>query len=470
MPLIRICLAFLLGLCINTVASIHWSHCDAVLFAASKFNTISTHHGPLFLSIVASSGVCEWKIYARPGYRVLMEVVESSLPSRCDAVYNISVHEGTLVWRTLLGSWCGQQTPTFQSSSSTLTIKFNSVIIDSDYGFSIRYKQITDNSGRIRSLLPAAYVRKTAWKSPKSRPPMQTVATTPSNKEVTSACSPVPVTVAVTEQEEILPCPSGQLNIQCFWRLTTQALNDSNFKVQVNIVSGNDDKRQYPCKDGYLQAFDGSPSTSPLLGKWCGQAIVTLVSSGQDLYLEYTAGTSVCYHDFKVLYVASRKTPRPSTASRRTSVNSIATVVGTVFGVVVLLLILITVTIFCTVYKKKKMATYDPHLETDPVYAVIGKSTTKSTFFINLPTVSETVCQPILPARDGCSAGTTLTSCCHTTVEKDGTSEAVDCEDPVDQGCSKATSDEGMWTSERTKSLSNVYGDLPTTHPSTTTC
>ncbi|XP_067664520.1 CUB and sushi domain-containing protein 2-like [Haliotis asinina] len=469
MPLTTGCLAFLLSFCISAVSSVHWSHCDAVAFASSKFNKLSTHHGPLFLSIVANSGTCEWRIYARPGYNVLMEVMESSLPPRCDSVHNISVTEGTYVWRNLLGSWCGQQTPTFRSSSSTLSIKFNSIIISNDYGFSVRYKQIPHNTGKTRSLLPTARARQNAWRSPPAidPPPMQTVGTTPANKVRTWTCSLVPIPIVVTEQEQVLPCPTGQLNIQCCWRLTTQALNNSDFNVHVNIVSDHDDDRPHQCKDAYVQAFDGSPSTSRLLGRWCGQAIATAVSSGQELYLEYYSGKFGNDRDFKVIYVATKKTQLPLLASGESSARSLSTVVGTVFGVVVLLIVITAVVIFCTMYKRKKMATYEPHVETDPVYAAIVKSTRKSSdLFINLPTVSETVYRPTLSALECCTAGNMLSA---TAVKKGGVSKSADFSDPAGDGCGKVISDEERWTSERTESMSNVYGDLPTIHSSNTT-
>ncbi|PFX28545.1 Tolloid-like protein 2 [Stylophora pistillata] len=288
------------------------SGCPAIIPGASA----GVIYSPNFPWSYTAYSSCDWRIEAPSGERVHLKFIRFHVGyySNCDYSY-VEVRDG--YYNSLLGKYCGSQIPaSVSSSSNSLTVKFRSSYATYS-GFLALYQ--------------------TGYSFPTDAPAYRPFY--PTTRSAYHSCSShSSETTFYLESSSSTTIRSGYGG---FWN-TRAPYSSCTFKISTetgyNLELTLDAMNVYSCSScscGYLKVRDGSSSSDPLLGEYCGTVNYgTVTSTGNHLYVDFNSDSS-------------RTSFRATVRSRRgSSVNVAAIVVPIVVAVV--LFSIIFVVIKCT--------------------------------------------------------------------------------------------------------------------------
>lgn len=263
---------------------------------------------------------CDWYIQAPRWKKIKLTFIRFNLEYDSDCLDDyVEVLDGYPHHR--IGKYCGSQIPTsIYSSSNSLTVKFRSDSYNSYSGFLALYQ--------------------TGYSFPTNAPAWITYRPVyPTTRSAYHSCSSH--SSAITFYLESSSSTTIKSDYGGFWN-TRAPYSSCTFKISTetgyNLELTLDAMNMYSCYScscGYLKVRDGSSSSDPLLGEYCGTVNYgTVTSTGNHLYVDFNSDSSG---------TSFRATVR---SRRGSSVNVAAIVVPIVVAVV--LFSIIFVVIKCT--------------------------------------------------------------------------------------------------------------------------
>lgn len=291
------------------------SGCPAIIPGASA----GVIYSPNFPWSYTAYSSCDWRIEAPSGERVNLKFIRFYVGyySNCDYSY-VEVRDG--YYNLLLGKYCGSQIPaSVSSSSNSLTVKFRSSYATYS-GFLALYQ--------------------TGYNFPTDAPAWTTYRpvypTTPSAYHICSSySSETAFYLESSSSTTIRSGDGGYWNTRapyssCTFKISTK--KGYNLELSLDNMSMNSCSS---CSCGYLKVRDGSSSSDPLLGVYCGSlSYGTVTSTGNHLFVVFHSDYSV--NSF-----------RATVRSRRGSSVNVAAIVVPIVVAVVLFSIIFAV-IKCT--------------------------------------------------------------------------------------------------------------------------
>ena len=92
-------------------------------------------------------------------------------------------------------------------------------------------------------------------------------------------------------------------NVHCSWRIEA----DPDYVIRFTIQALSMQECEPNCNCDYLEVFNGSSSSSPSLGKWCGQDTPDLLSSGTNMFVIMRTNLFISDKGFKAVYSSIHK-------------------------------------------------------------------------------------------------------------------------------------------------------------------
>ncbi|XP_071091816.1 cubilin-like [Haliotis cracherodii] len=238
---------------------------------------------------------CTWTI-STDYTRIKINVIETDIEYSSTCTYDyVKVYDGQQ--SSLIGKFCGTQTPTFYSSGSFATIMFHSDSSQTGKGFKLAYTGGDDfrpcGSNDLTAYMSSSYL--TSPNYPYNYPN----------------------------------------NAGCSWSIDT---GDSDLVVYVDVIAS-DVEFSYSCSYDYYEFFDGSVDTDTLLGKYCGSSLPTKHSSGQYMLIKFHSDGSNTGTGFKLSYQAKERDSFPDLDP----VNIGAIIGGSIAGFVLIVIICVLI-------------------------------------------------------------------------------------------------------------------------------
>ncbi|XP_071111145.1 cubilin-like [Haliotis cracherodii] len=211
---------------------------------------------------------CHWTIYAPANTNIQVKVRNFNPfirpmypPKTCDADY-VEIYDGNYdeTGSSATGRWCGQYSTDYISSGHIITARFHSGIINKYRGIQIILKAGHFSASRTTDL--SAYF---------------------SAQYITSPNYP-------------FYYPS---NIEPSWKIDAGEHNQVEIKVIFSHLESS-----VGCQNDYVEAFDGSDSKAPSLGRWCGGTEPNKTSSGTVMFLKFKSNSRVVDSGFSIKYTA----------------------------------------------------------------------------------------------------------------------------------------------------------------------
>lgn len=248
------------------------SGCPSIIPGASA----GVIYSPNFPWSYPLSRSCEWRIRAPWGQRVHLKFIKFNLETSsfsCEFDY-VEVLDK---YNTQLGKYCGSDIPSSISSSSSLTVKFNSDYSNAFSGFLLLYQ--------------------TGYSFPTGAPVWTTyrpyTSTTVQYHSCSSYSSETSVYVESTSSTSIRSDYDDYLKTRapyssCTFKISTKKGYNLKFSLETMYMPG-----CYSCSCGYLKVRDGSSSSDPLLGEYCGSVSSgTVTSTGNHLFVVFNSDYS----------------------------------------------------------------------------------------------------------------------------------------------------------------------------------
>ncbi|XP_046553788.1 cubilin-like [Haliotis rubra] len=345
----------------------------------------------------ASNEDCRWTITAStPDMMVRIEVIDSDIYSQ-DETYATCVPDGVEGFNgrfTLFGkilTWCGPSLPTFQSSSSTITIFFFTEASSLRRGFKLAYFETKEryHCGGILNITTTDYTTITSPNYPgpyRDHQDCRWVIHAPANTNIEARIRNTSIETDSSSQctygfldiydvvrstlsgagrfcgdddtdyissghiivvrfysdglfsrykgfqmqlkaghfkafdtEELTASYSRKYiyspnypfyypsNAEVGWKITA----DEDYSVTIDFMEfglENSDS----CTSDYLEAFDGSDSNAPSLGRWCGESKPNATSTGSVMFLKFKSDSSGVDRGFKIEYTVQYKSKHSS--------------------------------------------------------------------------------------------------------------------------------------------------------------
>ncbi|XP_041361173.1 bone morphogenetic protein 1-like [Gigantopelta aegis] len=275
-------------------------------------NLIASSSGGLIISPghpnrYPSNMYCWWRITTEDSKaKVRLEVLNSNIESSYHCMADsVEVYDGPDNSTKRLGSFCGGQTPTYESKGQTMFVEFITNLNINDNGFRLKYSE--------------------------SR------SCTPGYTEDLYADS----------QFRYLESPNYPQyypnNFECGWRIN---VNVSYFVELVALTFKLE--RTDGCSYDYLEVRDGDSKKARLLGRFCGLSKPILFSSGLHLYLHFKSDGSHSDAGFRFQYRATDTKQADDTRTVYLTTVMVSTTSLLVFIAVALILV------FCIIKLKQK--------------------------------------------------------------------------------------------------------------------
>ncbi|XP_067664502.1 cubilin-like [Haliotis asinina] len=278
-------------------------HCGGSLnITSSDYTTLTSpnYPGPYY-----NHQDCTWVIQAPSNMNIKAQIRDSYIEpgSPCGFDY-LEIYDGVMSRDSSSGRFCGNNDADYISSGHIITVRFHSDSATRYKGFQMYLK-----AGQFRVSgtmeLSASFF----------------------NDDIYSPNYP-------------FDYPS---KAEVSWRIT--AAEDNTVTIHV-MKSGLENS--YGCTKDYMEAFDGTDSNAPSLGRWCGKSKPVKSSSGPVLFLKFKSDSSGVDRGFQVAY--------SSNFNYKSSDSHVGAIVGgSVGGAACLLCIISAIGIF--IYKRGQSTT-----------------------------------------------------------------------------------------------------------------
>ena len=246
---------------------------------------------------------CHWILQADAGKVLQITVVDMELDSglpTCGGdsvkIYNavIDVTVANAYNAALVGTMCGPvrllPEKVLRTTTNGATVSFRSDAFTQYAGFRLSFRQTSPESP-----LPSTAAPLVNFASP-------------------SPCRGRINTLTAEEfQMSSFTSPNygpGTTSDTCAWLITTNGDNRNNERIRLIV----DDFQVGPaganlaCEGNYVRVYDGSSSSAPLMGRFCGDFIYQqMLSSGSSLYIEFGSAANAQGRGFKVSFKAECK-------------------------------------------------------------------------------------------------------------------------------------------------------------------
>ncbi|XP_071111122.1 cubilin-like isoform X1 [Haliotis cracherodii] len=298
-------------------------HCGGTLnITTADYTTVTS---PNYPGPYPNRENCIWIIYAPANTNIEAKVrntkIESTTPCRYDY---LQIFDGMGSSVSDPGRYCGDDNIDYTSSGHIITVRFHS---DS----SMRHKGF-------QMLLKAGHFRASE----------------------TMELSASYFTAYILSPNYPFNYPS---NTESSWKITA----GRDYTVMIEVKESSIES-SFGCLSDFVEAFDGSDSNAPSLGRWCGQSEPLKTSSGSVMFLKFKSDSSGVDRGFKIKYT------KEYNPSHDFDTNVGAIVGGSIGGSVLMLLIMSGIAIF--IYKKNQRI---PTTNV-PVYYTVGQVPTVSNF------------------------------------------------------------------------------------------
>ncbi|XP_046376216.2 dorsal-ventral patterning tolloid-like protein 1 [Haliotis rufescens] len=197
---------------------------------------------------------CSYTIIGPPNTMIHVKVTDSSLSSGslCEGVY-VKAYDGD----TLVTVWCSKQRPEFQTQNNELNLRFATDGSTPYKGFNLTYFATSDPYKCENQLVATRAIQ--LFSSPNF--PLQ-----------------------------------YQNNEDCIWAIST---SEKNIKLTVELLRL---QGGTGCPYDYVAIYDGSTTSSLVIGRLCFMDTPTLTSSGSDVLVRFHSDDSLSFTGFQMSY------------------------------------------------------------------------------------------------------------------------------------------------------------------------
>ncbi|XP_067667453.1 cubilin-like [Haliotis asinina] len=230
--------------------------CGKANYTLSDTSTNYTLTSPGYPKGYNGKANCPYSITGPPNTMIHVKVTDSSLSTGpfCDSAY-VNVYDG----KKLLTVWCSRQKPEFQTTGNQLNLRFIANGSSRYKGFNLTYFATT---------------------APYSCGNQLTASTT-------------------TDYLRSPNYPLGyQNNEDCQWKITTSEKNIRVEFIEMSLQGGRN------CDHDYVAVYDGSSTSTQMLGKLCSTATPSFTSSGSSVFIHFHTDASESHNGFKIKYTA----------------------------------------------------------------------------------------------------------------------------------------------------------------------
>ncbi|XP_046548873.1 deleted in malignant brain tumors 1 protein-like [Haliotis rubra] len=235
-------------------------------FRCGGIVNVTTNEDTILAGPFLNSQDCRWTIRAPTGTNIQVNITNVKIifppaSSKCDMGY-LELYDGNNDGSTTPGRWCGRHDSQYISSGNTITARMNSGGTDRYEGLQIYMK---------------------AGHFPVS-----------SNKILSASV----LDEYLTSPNYPFDCPRIT---ESTWKIEGGDLD--NWKIKITVLNSTLDNSD-GCDNDYVEAFDGSDSNAPSLGRWCGENTPTKTGSASTMFLKFKSNsTHNLGRGFKIRYV-----------------------------------------------------------------------------------------------------------------------------------------------------------------------
>ncbi|XP_046374886.2 deleted in malignant brain tumors 1 protein-like isoform X2 [Haliotis rufescens] len=226
---------------------------------------VTTSRATILTGPYLNSQDCHWTIHAPANTNIQInvtnvEVVFTPPSPTCDLGY-LELYDGTNTGLSTPRRWCGKHDADYISSGNILTARLNSGATNRYRGLQM-YLQAGHFDGSTNTILSAAVV----------------------DQYITSPNYP-------------FDCPRIT---ESSWKIEG---GDNIFQINIVVKNSSLDLSD-GCQNDYVEAFDGSDTNAPSLGRWCGKDKPTKTGSSSTMFLKFKSNSSLNVgRGFKILYI-----------------------------------------------------------------------------------------------------------------------------------------------------------------------